>query len=249
MIFDVHARLTPRPGALADLLSTMDSVGIGRAAVAAGGVVDLDLLSAQITGGGGVRADPDNGTVRRACAGTGGRLLPFYFANPHRGPEAYRREAHLFRGLELSPAVHGIGLDDRRTAAYVTAAADAGHPVYVVCLGRTGTRAEDLVNLARQYPSTTFLFGHCGHIGIDTHGLNQIAPQPNIVAEASGCLTVTARLAVQRLGPARVLFGSEYPLQHPSVELAKFAALDLAADDWRQIAWTNAHRLFGEDKP
>jgi predicted TIM-barrel fold metal-dependent hydrolase len=249
MIFDVHARLSPRPGAVADLLSTMDSAGIGRAAVAAGGVVDLDRLSAQITGGGGVRTDADNGTIRRACAESGGRLLPFYFGNPHRGPGAYRRDAHLFRGLELSPAVHGVGLDDRRTAAYVAVAADAGHPVYVVCLGRPGARADDLVNLARRFPSTTFLFGHCGHIGIDAHGLNQITPQPNIVAEASGCLTVTARLAVQRLGPARVLFGSEYPLQHPSVELAKFAALGLALDDWRQIAWTNAHRIFGEDAP
>jgi len=248
-VFDVHVRLAPRPGAVADLLSTMDATGIGRAAVAAGGVVDLDRLSAQITGGGGVRTDPDNAAVLRACDASGGRLLPFYFANPHRPPERYRRDAHRYRGLELSPAVHGIGLDDRRTAACVAVAADAGHPVYVVCLGRPGARAGDLVSLARRFPATTFLFGHCGHIGIDTHGLSEIAPQPNIVAEASGCLTVTARVAVQRLGPHRVLFGTEYPLQHPGVELAKFAALDLAPGDWHQIAWINAHRLFGEDAP
>jgi len=248
-IFDVHVRLAPRPGAVADLLSMMDKTGIGRAAVAAGGVVDLDRLSAQITSGGGVRTDPDNETVLHACEGSGGRLLPFYFANPHRAPDAYRRVAHRYRGLELSPAVHGIGLDDDRTAAYVAVAADAGHPVYVVCLGRTGALADDLVTLARRFPMTTFLFGHCGHIGIDTYGLSRIAPQANIVAEASGCLTVTARVAVQRLGPHRVLFGSEYPLQHPGVELAKFAALDLTPDDWHQISWINAHRLFGEDVP
>jgi predicted TIM-barrel fold metal-dependent hydrolase len=41
-----------------------------------------------------------------------------------------------------------------------------------------------------------------------------------------------------------VLFGSEYPLQHPSVELAKFQALGVPPDQWRQIAWDNAHRLL-----
>jgi len=69
----------------------------------------------------------------------------------------------------------------------------------------------------------------------------------NIVAETSGCLTVVARLAIERLGPDRVLFGTEYPLQHPSVELAKFAALDLSPEVWHRIAWRNAHRLLGEE--
>ncbi|MFD8202061.1 amidohydrolase family protein, partial [Streptomyces sp. NPDC059701] len=46
----------------------------------------------------------------------------------------------------------------------------------------------------------------------------------------------------------RVVFGSEYPLQHPAVELAKFQALRLPPGQWRQVAWDNAHRLLGEEK-
>jgi predicted TIM-barrel fold metal-dependent hydrolase len=41
-----------------------------------------------------------------------------------------------------------------------------------------------------------------------------------------------------------VLFGSEYPLQHPSIELAKFAALNLTPERWRKVAWHNAQRLL-----
>jgi predicted TIM-barrel fold metal-dependent hydrolase len=68
-----------------------------------------------------------------------------------------------------------------------------------------------------------------------------------VVAELSGCLTVTARTAVERLGAGRVLFGTEFPLQHPAVELAKCAALGLAPADHDRLMWTNACRLLGED--
>ena len=246
-MFDFHARLVPRPGAAAALLSTMDSAGVRRAVLSAGGVVTLERLSAQILDGGHSEAEPDNGAVLAACAGSGGRLLPCYFASPYADPHSYRAQVSRYRGLELSPAVHGVGLDDPRTGALVAIAAQARHPVYVVCLGRAGARTADLVRLARRFPDTTFVSGHCGAIGIDASGIGQIAAVPNIVAETSGCFTAIARLALHRLGPDRVLFGTEYPLQHPSVELAKYAALDLPAPVWRQVAWHNAHRLLGEE--
>jgi predicted TIM-barrel fold metal-dependent hydrolase len=222
-------------------------MGIARAMVAAGGLVDLDRLSHNIVTGDHDDVMPDNDAVAAACAGSAGRLVPMYFANPYGDVEKYRRVAARFRGLELSPAVHGVRFDDPRLMAFVEVAAGLGHPVYVVCLGRPGTRAGDLVALARQFPAATFVFGHCGFIGIDTNGIAEIAPQENIVAETSGCYSVVARRAIDLLGAERVLFGTEYPLQHPSVELAKFAALRLSPATWQRVAWRNAHRLLGED--
>jgi predicted TIM-barrel fold metal-dependent hydrolase len=241
MVFDFHARLVRG----AQLLSTMDGVGITRAMVAAGGVVDVDTLARHIVDGGHVDTDADNDAVLAACAGSNGRLVPMYFGNPHGDVAEYRRVAPRFRGLELSPAVHGVRFDDPRLLAFVAVAAELEHPVYVVCLGRPGTRPGDLVVLARRFPTTTFIFGHCGFIGVDTFGLAEIAPQHNIVAETSGCFSVVARRAIDLLGAERVLFGTEYPLQHPAVELAKYAALGLPATTWRQVAWDNAHRLLG----
>ncbi len=246
-VFDFHARLTDRPGALDALLSTMDSCGIARAAVAAGGLVALDELARRIVEGGRYATAADNDRVLAACEGSGGRLVPWYFANPFEPVRTYRRQAVYFRALELSPAVHGVELADPRVRALVEVAGEAGHPVYVVCLGRPGTRPADLVRLAARYPEVTFVLGHCGFIGIDADAIGRVAAQPNVVAETSGCFSVVARLAVDRLGPARVVFGTEYPLQHPSVELAKFAALDLAAPDWRAVAWGTPHRLLGEE--
>lgn len=54
------------------------------------------------------------------------------------------------------------------------------------------------------------------------------------------------RRAVERLGPGRLLFGTEFPLQDPAVEFARFASLDLTEDVWRQVAWSNAHGLLEE---
>jgi predicted TIM-barrel fold metal-dependent hydrolase len=44
-----------------------------------------------------------------------------------------------------------------------------------------------------------------------------------------------------------VLFGTEFPLQHPAVELAKCAALGLEPADRDRLLWTNACHLLGED--
>jgi predicted TIM-barrel fold metal-dependent hydrolase len=246
-VFDFHARLAPGPDALDRLLATMTTAGIERAAVSAGGVIDLGRLSTQIVDGGFSVAAVANESVRVACAASDGRLVPFYFANPRAGIGEYREQVDAYRGLELSPAVHGLPFHDPRMIAFVEVAAEAGHPVYVVCLGREGTRSDDLVALATRFPDTTFVFGHCGFIGIDIAGVDRIAGQSNIVAETSGCFGVVVRHALHRLGADRVLFGTEYPLQHPGTELAKFAALELAVSCWRKVAWHNACRVLKEE--
>jgi uncharacterized protein len=246
-MFDFHARLGPGPDAAGALLAAMDGAGIERAAVSAGGLLDLDRLSTQIADGGRSDVAVDNGRTLALCEGTGGRLLPFFFADPCRDVAAYRAAGPGYRGLEISPAVHGFRLDDPAVATLVEIAAAARHPVYVVCLAHPGTRTSDLVALARRFPEVTFVYGHCGHTGLDASGLAAIAPCPNIVAETSGCYTAVAGLALRRLGAKRVLFGTEYPLQHPRVEIVKLAAVEMSPADRHLVMSANACRLLGEE--
>jgi predicted TIM-barrel fold metal-dependent hydrolase len=222
----------------------MDECGLARAVVCAGGTIDLDRLSRQLIEGGHVETDADNDAVLSTCAGSGGRLVPFFFANPHRPAAVYLARAGQFCGLEVSPAVHGVGVSDPRVADLVAVAARFDHPVYVVCLDRPGARVADLVALARRFPEVNFVLGHSGIGNIDFYALTLIRDEPNILLETSGGYSCVAEAAVNRLGAGRVVFGSEYPLQHPSVELAKFRALRLPPEQWRQIAWDNAHRLL-----
>lgn len=244
-IFDFHARLVPVPGAEQSLLTVLDASGIDRAALCAGGTIDLRLLSRQLVQGGHVTTDPDNDAVLAACGRSGGRLVPFYFANPHRAVTAYREGVVDFRGLEISPAVHGVPLTDPRVRALVEVAAAAGHPVYVVCLIRAGCGVRDLARLARDFPGTAFVLGHSGTGNIDFDAVEVVAPHPNILIETSGGYSSVLVAALETLGAGRLLFGTEYPLQHPLVELAKFRAVGPTGAEWEQIAWSNALRLLG----
>jgi predicted TIM-barrel fold metal-dependent hydrolase len=243
-VIDFHARLVPEPGAAARLLATMDAFGVERAVVCAGGILPLQRLAYQIQYGGGCANSADNDGVRREVESSSGRLVPFFFGNPHAPVSEYAKDAALFKGLEISPAVHGVGYDDPGMRNLVEEAGRHGHPVYTVCVPATGSTTADLVRLAVRFPSTVFVFGHCGYIGIDIHSIEEVQPYPNIVVELSGCFSITARTAVDRLGADRVLFGTEYPLQHPSTELVKLAALRLQPDELEQVAWRNAVRLL-----
>ncbi|GHD19694.1 hypothetical protein GCM10010313_51170 [Streptomyces violarus] len=244
-ILDFHVRLAPVPRAADRLLELMDASGISRAVVCAGGTMPLAQLSRFLVEGGHIESDADNDAVLKACAGSGGRLLPFFFANPHRGPGHYRDRADEFRGVEISPAVHGVPLTDIRTARLVAAAGEVGHSVYTVCLERPGSRVADLVSLAGAHPEVTFVLGHAGIGNIDLYALESVAGLKNILLETSGGYTVVLREAVRQLGSDRVLFGSEAPIQHPEVELAKLRHAGISDEDRQKIAWRNAVRLLG----
>jgi uncharacterized protein len=248
-IFDFHVRLDPNLGSLDRLLATMDRCEIDRAVACAGGMIDLDRLSRQLIEGGYIEDDADNDAVLAGCKQSNGRLVPFFFSNPHRDPEYYRSRAAEFRGLEISPAVHGVSLGDERITALVSVAAEVGHPVYLVCTTMPGCGVADLVELADRFPDVVFILGHSGIGSLDLYGITLVASKRNVSVETSGGYLCVVQAAIDRLGVDRVLFGSEYPAQHPTVELAKYRALNLRPESWEAIAWQNAHRILGEEQP
>ncbi|MGH3673792.1 MAG: amidohydrolase family protein, partial [Pseudonocardiaceae bacterium] len=231
---------------LEKLLSTMDSCGIDKAIACAGGMVTPDELSAFFAGLGHTDRDADNETVRIGCAASGGRLTPFYFANPHRSADCYAAQAPNFRGMELEPIVHGIAFTDERTIAHLRVAQQFKHPVFLAALPSPGCRVDDVTRVAQGFPDVTFVLGHSGVGIIDLHAINLIAPHANIMFETSGGYVCVLAAALARLGASRVVFGSEYPMQHPRIELTKYEVLGLDDDVWRQVSHDNALRILGE---
>ncbi|WP_374314281.1 amidohydrolase family protein [Streptomyces sp. XM4011] len=244
-IFDAHAHLSPGEDARIALLKEMDRNGIERSVVVAGAVASPDRLSRQLVLGGEVHDDADNAAVLAGSERSGGRLVPFFFANPHRPAAVYREHGRSFRGLKLAPSVHGLPFTDPRVISLVAVAAELGHGVYAHCSNRPGFGVGDYVALARGFPSVTFALGHAGVGDLDLYGIDLIGPQHNILFETSCGLTATVGIALNRLGADRLLFGSEYPLQAPRVELTKMECLDLTGSQWQAIAWDNAARFAG----
>jgi predicted TIM-barrel fold metal-dependent hydrolase len=245
-IFDFHSRSSPDPDAIDRQLALMDELGIARAVLVGGSVIDPDRIARQAVFGGEYDGDANNDAVLKACNGSSGRLVPFYFANPHREAEHYARWAAEFHGLELSPAVHGVRYDDERILALIRIAQQHRHPVYTVVLGREGVSVHEFVELAKSFPDVNFVMGHGGFLPVDVYAISTIARHPNIVVETSGCYSVVVKVALAKLGADRVLFGTEHPHLHPAVEMAKYRALDLPPAVWQKVAWENAIRLLGE---
>ncbi|MCT2581796.1 amidohydrolase family protein [Actinophytocola gossypii] len=248
-VFDFHVRLLPSEGALERLLNALDRNGIDRAVACAAGMIRPDVLSRQLIEGGHVRTSANNDAVLAGCAASNGRLVPFYFANPHDPVELYQARAAEFRGLEISPAVHGVELTDQRVHQLVEVAAAHRHPVYAVGVQRAGCGVAEFAKLARQFPDLPFVLGHLGIGQIDFHGVNLIRDVDNALVETSGGYSSVAMAAVERLGAHRVLFGSEYPMQDPSLELLKIQVLGLDQPQLELVMSGNARRLLGEEQP
>ena len=248
-VMDFHARLTPRPDAFDQLIAAMDATGITCAGLAAGGIVSPDVLARQVAVGGHSTADADNGRVLAACKASGGRLFPVYFANPHAGAAEYRRTAEQYRGLEISPAIHGVGFAADIVDELVEIAARHRHFVYAVCLTRPGSEVADLAALAARHRDVDFVLGHGGVSLIDFHALNTVSILPNIHVETCGPYTAVIRRAWQQLGSQRLVFSGEHPLQPAGVELAKYAELKMPTNEWNSIAWHNGRRLFRIEEP
>mgnify|MGYP001381460696 CR=1 FL=1 len=247
-IIDAHAHLARGAAASNALLASMDALGIERTVVVAGGTIAPGLLSDHIENGGGTDVDVDNAALYAACEDARFRLLPFYFANPHRGDVLYAREGAAFVGLKLAPAVHGIPFNDERTEALVAQAEELGHPIYLHCLPRAGFTVKDFAFLASEYPRVRFILGHAGVGTCDFGAVERIRPLENVWFEMSGGFTSVCKAAVRALGADRVLFGTEYPLQDPRVELAKLDTLELTDHEWERITRTNILELVDMER-
>ena len=72
--------------------------------------------------------------------------------------------------------------------------------------------------------------GH-GNIVYINAAIDVAARNPNVFLETSGMpMHAKIREAVERVGPDRVLYGSDAPFHHPAVELAKVRVSGLPQD-------------------
>lgn len=232
---DFHAHLHPTEEARERLLLKMEALGIVKTVVVAGGVLPRNALLGRPT-----NVPAPNQKVYDLCQKSDGKLLPFYFANPFEEPQEYRAHGEKYFGTKLGPIVHGVALNDPRYTAYLHLSQEFHHPVYLHCLPREGFDVPALLRLAKSHPKISFILGHAGIGNCDFLAVDLIKNQKNISFETSGGFSSVISYAVKTLGISRILFGTEYPLQAPEIELEKMRCLDLAPVLLNQ----NAQRLL-----
>jgi uncharacterized protein len=201
---------------------------------------------------------PDNHMVRELIMAQPG-VYGLVWANP-RMPDAAAETVRLldepgsrFRGVKLHPLLDGYHPDDPSVHPIIESLIERGAPALIHCGHPIFTLPWSIEELIRRYPEAKIILGHMGHGNIIyiNAAIDVAERNPNVYLETSGMpMHSKIREAVERVGPDRVLYGSDTPFHHPSVELAKVRASGLSTDLTDRVLGENGRRLFfGENDP
>lgn len=252
MIIDAHAHISASDYGHVDLyLEQLKEAGIQRGVVVPGGTVDVRRMSDYISG----RARPENTVpnndyVASACTAHQTTLSGYAMINPHEENAVDVLEKCFisgFRGLKLSPMTHQFSFASKAVADLAACCGDYSFPVYSHVVYNPGAATARYVTLARQFPRTNFILGHMGFGPADQEGLAAAFELDNFFLETSNGSFLHIKQAVTKAGAGKVIFGSEFPLSHPKVELIKVLLLNLPAAEQDKVLSGNIRALLGLD--
>ncbi|MCL5057515.1 MAG: amidohydrolase family protein [Actinobacteria bacterium] len=248
MIIDAHAHISATSyGDVGNYISQLREAGIDQGVVVPGGTVDVRKMTDYIIG----KAQPenpvpDNHYVKESC-----RLHPFLqgFAciDPHSPNAAEALEDSFkqgFRGLKLTPMTHQFSFAGKAVAALAECCGNHGYPMYSHVVFSPGASTARFVALARQFPKTNFILGHMGFGPADREALEAAAELENFFLETSTGSYLHIKQSVEKAGAGKIIFGSEYPLSHPAVELKKILLLSLPDRESEKILGGNIRVLL-----
>ena len=163
--------------------------------------------------------------------------------------ELERAKTLGIRGLKVHPDFQKVPLDDPAGVPIYRRAAELGLPV-LFHMGDDRydySTPERLMNLLRQVPDLQVIAAHFGGWRAWAHSYE--CPLPSCVLyDTSSTLPMIPRDMVLRMldrfGPERFLFGTDFPMWSPKEELARFLALGLGEDVNEKILYGNFMKLF-----
>ncbi|HEU4409033.1 MAG TPA: amidohydrolase family protein [Polyangiaceae bacterium] len=247
MIIDAHAHLSPTSyGSFERYLELLAQSDIDGGVVCAGGMLDVRNMNDFVLGVRKPSTTPRNDYVERATR-QGPRLHGVACVNPcDRGAagELSRYLSEGFRGLFVSPLVHPFSFTDDSMVELATLCAERELPVISHNGWRPGANTEDYVRLAKKVPRARFILEHMGAHPVDVEARTAATELSNFYLETSLASFLHIVETVKAAGPSKVIFGSEYPLSHPGVELAKLRFLPITERERDLILGENARALF-----
>ncbi len=167
--------------------------------------------------------------------------------------ERFRERKGEFAALKLHPSVLKVPATDDRLRDYLDVAEREGMPVVVHC-GRWREVAgfEQALEGARRHPGCPWILAHMGgdspHLVLDT--VDALAREVGLSHVHLGTESVREpwllERAIERLGAGRLVFGSDYNLNHPEVFRRLIEVLDVTDDDREMIFRRNVNGLLRE---
>lgn len=243
MIIDMHMHIDDVPSlgwkmSAAECIERMDEAGVDAAAVMT--IADLPGINPNALE-----------LIAEACADHPGRLYGFIRLHPWYGAKAVELlgravEKSGFRGLKLHPVsslAHPSGDD---TINLIRKAGDLGVPTLFHCGDEPMTTPLSIEPAAVACPDSVIILGHMGGYFHVDEAIEVAEHCPNVVLETSATpYPDKIREAVERIGPERVIFGSDGPVSSPVLEREKVTIAGLRPEDAEMVMGLNAARLLG----
>jgi len=255
---DVHAHYGRydhgSPNLINDFMTGDGELVAARARRAGIGATIVSPLLALLPRG---KGDPlaGNDEAARVVAETPG-LLQYVVIHPLI-PETYAQAERLLQlpkcaGIKLHPEEHRYPIAEHGRGLFEFAAAH-----HAVVLGHSSealSLADDYVTWANEFPEMSLILAHMGcSPGMDyTHQVRAIqkSRHGNVYVDTSSARSITPGLiewGVAEVGVERVLFGTDTPLYHTSMQRIRIDHAELDDREKRLILRDNAVRLFGLD--
>ena len=105
-----------------------------------------------------------------------------------------------------------------------------------------------LIPVLRKFPKLTVIGAHLGGWSIWEEASDQLRDIPNLYYDCSSTFAwigpEKAAKIIRKLGADRVMFGTDYPMWEPKLELEVFFRMNLSEDENKAVLSENAKRIF-----
>jgi predicted TIM-barrel fold metal-dependent hydrolase len=197
----------------------------------------------------------DNEGLARAIAADPDDLHLFAWLDPHhvdRTLAFLEKHAPRIAGLKVHPSLERIRADDEGWRPFYEFAETWRLPV-IIHAGRWQEMASWRfpLTVAERHPSASIIIAH---LGGDLPTLQQECSEemarralPNAYLGTESIREYySLRVALDRLGPEKILFGSDYPLGWPGAYLQVFEGTRPSEEERRLVLGENLLRLIGQ---
>jgi len=231
MTIDAHAHVTEGEYGSVDLLITvLGKAKIEKAVIVPGGMLDVRKMTGYITG----KEKPEtlevpNSVVEDAIERYPDKFYGFVCVDPHKGEESIETLDDYFHrgfvGLKLAPLVHQFSFNNKTVLALAERCGEIDFPFYTHVVYNPAASTTKLGLLVKEFPKTKFILGHMGFGPADEEAIDLAYQYENLFLETSGGSFLIIKEALSKVGPTKIIFGSEFPMYHPLAELEKINLL------------------------
>ncbi|PTE08168.1 amidohydrolase family protein [Mesorhizobium helmanticense] len=235
LIIDAHNHLGDRPGARqtgAELVAKLDAAGVDKAVV-------FPFVEGNFT----------NDFVKDAYDQFPDRLIPYCAVNPWERDAADTVRHCItqwgFKGLKLHPTINGFHLADPELVDPLFKVADElGFPIIVHGASDLFNSPPEFAMMAARFPRVPLMMAHMGFFWAVDQAISFASQFENLYLETSRAPIFEIQTAVKRLGPHKVIWGTDSPFVDYEFEFKKMERSTQDREGYASIVGGNIARLL-----